>query len=142
MLHRNRYKSIAELSEDESMDEDDIPTDDIKSMEDADEITIEVPHETFEMGDFNLSDYESFFVEKRFEDLGFLDIFGKQRTYYFHPYNKFYSFDKTFVKGVKVKRSKVMRKFHRKIFRNNQKELIPDHTLFDHFGLKMNLTIN
>lgn len=46
------------VEEEELPEEEDIPTDDIRAMEDADEITIEVPQETFEMGDFNLRDIE------------------------------------------------------------------------------------
>ncbi len=43
-----------ELETDEA--EEDIPLGDMRAIDEADEITIEVPQETFEMGDFNIND--------------------------------------------------------------------------------------
>ena len=94
------------------------------------------------VGDFNLSDRENRIATNRLRNLGFEDIFGEQRTYYYYAYNRFYSFDKMFTKGVKKIKAKVVRKFHKKVLRNHRRTLIPDYSIFDHFGLSLSMVVD
>ncbi len=94
------------------------------------------------LGDFNTNDRELLLVEKSLKKFGLRNPFKGERTYFFAPYGRLYSFDYAFIKGVHYKGGDLVKDWKRKIRLGQNYVEIPYKKVFDHFGIRMNLSIN
>lgn len=94
------------------------------------------------IGDFNTTDYEGDFLSKTLEKKGFTNIFKRERTYFFRPHSKFYSFDQAYLKNLKLMDHKVIKNDPQVILINNKEKYIPKIETFDHFGIYLKLSVD
>lgn len=94
------------------------------------------------VGDFNTNKQESLKLKKVFFQFYMENPLIDAPTYYFAPYNRFYSFDQIWVRGFRVMEKAINKKYSKKILINSKEFKIPDKKKFDHFELYLKLAVD